>query len=148
MTIIFTNVPSSKESPLVLALMLAEESLTGDYWRHKRYSAAAVQALWNHLPYCWHPMAESDDLILLSRNYKPMGMAPRRISVRYEDYPQLTAPRTVIHGLGGFHRNRSPDEPARWFYNDVTAPWNGKRHAATLLDLIRASIDALQGEQP
>jgi hypothetical protein len=35
---------------------------------------------------------------------------------------------------------------ARWFYNDSTAPWHGKRHAEALLKLIRANITALYGE--
>ena len=143
MTIIFTNVPSSKESPLALTLMLATEALTFDYWHAGRYSRTSAQALWNHLPYCWHPVADSDDLVLLSRNYKPIGAAPRRIHVRYEDYPHLMAPREVIHSVAGFHCNRNPEEPARWFYNDGTAPWNGKRYAENLLALIRANIEAL-----
>lgn len=146
MTIIFAHVPSSKESPLALTLMLAAEALTFDYWHAGRYSRASVQALWNHLPYCWHPVADSDDLILLSRNYKPIGAVPRRIHVRYEDYPHLMAPREVIHSVDGFHRNQNPEEPARWFYDDGTAPWNGKRYAETLLKLIRANIAALEVE--
>lgn len=94
----------------------------------------------------WHPVADSDDLILLSRNYKPIGAVPRRIHVRYEDYPHLMAPREVIHSVDGFHRNQNPEEPARWFYDDGTAPWNGKRYAETLLKLIRANIAALEVE--
>ena len=144
MTLIFTGVPSTKESIVALTLMASEEALENKYWHYGKYSRTSVQALWNHLPYCWHPLADSDALVLLSRNYKPIGSAPRRIEVRYEDYPHLMAPREVVHGITGFCKgNHSPAEPARWFYNDVTAPWNGKRHAENLMKLIRANISAL-----
>ena len=150
MTMIFTGVPSTQESIVVLTLMLSEEAITGEALTPRTYSRTALQSLRSYLPYCWHPVADSDDLILLGRNYKPIGSAPRRITVRYEDYPHLMAPREVVHSIAGFDPNthHAPGEPARWFYNDLTAPWNGKRHAENLLKLIRANIDALMEVAP
>ena len=53
----------------------------------------------------------------------------------------------VVHSVAGFHCNQNPEEPARWFYDDASAPWNGRRYAENLLDLIRANVAAL-GVEP
>ncbi len=139
----------TQESNVALVLMLAEEAITDAY-----SSRARLESLRWYLPYCWHPedgctCGDSDGLILLSRDYKPIGSAPRSVSVPYENYPHLMAPRAVVHGIAEFAPNNAHRDPrvmARWFYNDSTAPWNGKRHAEALLKLIRANITALYGE--
>ncbi|MBU2835192.1 MULTISPECIES: hypothetical protein [Acidithiobacillus] len=100
-----------------------------------------------HLPYCWHDVPGTTEMILLNRSYKPVGNnSGGKTWLDYADFPELLAPRAVIHGIGGMRRNQSfPEDPRQWFYNDLTAPQRGPVvYKQRLADLIQANLDALQ----
>lgn len=102
---------------------------------HERgYSARAVRSIMGVLPYCLHPVGDS--LIWLNRDYKPIGVLPYGLWVKYEDFPWLHV------------RKDSPDiqqllaecqqhHGVYYFYGDATDPRNGKKHATELLRKMR-----------
>ncbi len=62
-----------------------------------------------HLPYCWHTVPGTTDMILLNRLYKPIGVTWTGAKVEgrltypgehvdYADYPELMVPRDLVHG--------------------------------------------------
>ncbi|MBE7567256.1 hypothetical protein [Acidithiobacillus sp. HP-11] len=106
-----------------------------------------------HLPYCWHDVPGTSDLILLNRLYKPIGVTcygakvEGRLtypgeSVNYADFPELMAPRGSVHDVENMLCNSIPN-PRRWFFNDTNAPWDGKQNTQRLADLIQSNLYAL-----
>lgn len=118
------------------SLMVAKELLSRPL--HKNASI--------HLPYCWHDVPGTTEMILLNRLYKPVGNnSGGKTWLAYADFPELVAPRAAIHGIGGMRRNQSfPEDPRQWFYNDLTAPQRGPMYKQRLADLIQANLDALE----
>jgi hypothetical protein len=122
-----------------------------------------------HLPYCWHDVPGTSDLILLNRLYKPIsvtaGITITRYSmnagdwVDYADYPELMAPRDLVHGIESEIKPlwgddvlvrkmyRTPLHAGRWFHHDGNSPLSGKKYRRRLADLIQANLDVLEGLQ-
>lgn len=122
------------------------------------------------LPYCWHDVPGTNHMILLNRLYKPIGVMDGVAFTRYgvaadawadyADYPELMAPRDLVHSdhaarashtPADLHRralfcNPHPDDPRRWFFNDRTDPRQGKKYRDRLAAVIRDNIDALEAQ--
>lgn len=106
-----------------------------------------------HLPYVWHDVPGTTDMILLNRLYQPIGVTGGWVN--YADYPELTVPRHMVHDdmlrnpprdcyfdvCTGYHPG--PD-PRRWFYNDSTDPRRGKKYRQRLAGLIQDNLDVLE----
>ena len=110
-----------------------------------------------HLPYCWHNVPNTTDMVLLNREYRPIGVAGDWVN--YADHPELMAPRHMVHSdyltaavpshtlkdvaLRTMFCNPGPD-PRRWFFNDATDPRRGKKYRQRLAGLIQDNLDVLE----
>lgn len=119
------------------------------------YSKRAVRALRGVLPYCLHPIKDTDgeQLIWLNRDYKPLGLMPYEDWVEYADFRWLH-----VHRNDARIRNllvSCAQTPATrggggvfYLFNDLTAPTNGKARAKALLAkidevLARSGVETL-----
>jgi SAM-dependent methyltransferase len=111
-----------------------------------RYNERAVKVLRLILPYCLHPIKNKPELLIwLNRDYKPLGILPFKLWVRYEEFPWMHVSAdnpNIAHLLNIKSIKKSIKEEiytTYWLFDDFTAPWNGSKEAQKLLQLIEAT---------
>ena len=127
------------DSPVILALRLAENTVTRALDLTPSKCATALSQMRLHLPYVWWG---DTALILCGREYQPVGGADSFTEWRTQDFAHLTIDPALIASIPGMKRQGGP---AAWFYDDSSAPWRGKAYAKAYLELLRVNINALSG---
>jgi len=132
---------------------LGSDGMYGRDLRFLGYSKRATEALRVALPYCLHPVDETDaggPLIWLNRNYKPLGVHSDTGGmgcglfpfVDYRDFPQVhiardhPAARHLFDVLSPNRRN------CVYLFADLTAPWYRQTNALRLARLLEEALRA------
>ncbi len=109
-----------------------------------RFTRKAVTTLRHLLPYCWQIDHETDGhpLILCGRDYKPLGVPGegRGAWVRYSDFPGHCIEDIAALPTEAVAMLQFAEFTGHYFFDDVTAPWQGKHHAKRLLSIMDAHL--------
>lgn len=93
-----------------------------------------VESLRTATPYCFQPVANAERLILLNRNYKPVGHAGTDW-VDHAEFPNLIVEKhRIVYGLAQLASNWNG---AFYFFDDSCAPWHGAKCRERLIAIIR-----------
>ena len=128
---------------------------------HGSFSRRAAEAIKGVIPYCLHPLENSDQYIILNRFYKPLGLYIESEWVDYKDFPFHFIPFDVIESWNPEWSGSnsllpisrltkvSPTkmsgpgfETAYYFFSDGTSFYGEKRDAVRLRDEIVAILGA------
>jgi len=125
--------------------LLVNSAIAGlEDWPERRFSRQRVEALRPLIPYCLHSMERTDRLILLNRDYKPLGATlPADYWCDYGLFPWLhLAPNShaarVFMAHAQPHKNRVNWEGTNYYlFDDGCPPWRGRKHAERLLEALK-----------
>ena len=129
------------ETPVILALKLAQSTVKIALDRTPSKCSTALSVMRLHLPYVW--WESGSGLLLCGREYQPVGGAEAWSSWNARDFQHLTVDPALIAPIPGMKRQSGS---AAWFYHDGNAPWHSKDCAKAYFRLLQANIEALEGK--
>lgn len=127
------------DSPVVLALKLAESTVGSALALTPSKCSAVLSAMRLHLPYVWWESGPA--LLLCGREYQPVAGAGVGAAWHTHDFQHLKVDPALIAPIPGMKRQSGP---SAWFYHDGNAPWHGKDYAEAYHHLLQANIKALE----
>ena len=101
----------------------------------EKYSRQAVEALRGSLPYCLHPITQTEEkYIWLNRDYKPLGILSKDW-VNYEKFHWSHISKPELMTLP-FLPELKNDGECYWFFDDGNAPWYSRKDSRRLYEIL------------
>ena len=127
------------DSPVLLALKLAEFTVSSALNLSPSKCATVLSEMRLHLPYVWWG---DTALLLCGREYQPVASAGVGAAWHMQDFHHLLVDPALIAPIPGMKRQSGS---TAWFYHDGNAPWHSKDFAKAYLRLLQANIAAWEG---